>query len=100
MREPDEKTGGAAGLQDSRRFLTVTFRRALLPAMLSMGGVMASTLADRLIAGNFVGGSSLAVLSVVSPIYYVFATVGSLAGAGASSVAAWASRASTRPTSS
>lgn len=89
MREPDEKTGGAAGLQDSRRFLTVTFRRALLPAMLSMGGVMASTLADRLIAGNFVGGSSLAVLSVVSPIYYVFATVGSLAGAGASSVAAW-----------
>lgn len=79
----------AAGLQDSRRFLTGAFRRALLPAMLSMGGVMASTLADRLIAGNFVGGSALAVLSVVSPIYYVFATVGSLAGAGVSSVAAW-----------
>lgn len=89
MREPDEKTGGSAGLQDSRRFLTVTFRRALLPAMLSVGGVMISTLADSLVAGNFVGGSSLAVLSVVSPIYYVFATIGSLAGAGASSVAAW-----------
>ena len=79
----------AAGLQDSRRFLTVTFRQALLPAMLSMGGVMASTLADSLIAGNFAGGNSLAVLSVVRPVYFVFATIGSLAGAGASSVAAW-----------
>ena len=89
MRGPDEKPGGAAGLQDSRRFLTVTFRRALPAAMLSVGGVMASTLADSLIAGNLVGGNSLAVLSVVSPIYYVFAAIGSLAGAGASSVAAW-----------
>lgn len=79
----------AAGLQDNRRFLTLTFRKALLPAILSMGGVMASTLANSLIAGNLIGGSSLAVLSIVNPIYFVFATIGSLAGAGASSVAAW-----------
>ncbi len=79
----------SAGLQDSQRFLSITFRGALLPAILSMGGVMASTLANSLIAGNLLGGSALAVLSIVNPIYFVFATIGSLAGAGASSVAAW-----------
>lgn len=79
----------SSGLQDNRRFLTLTFRRALLPAILSMSGVMASTLANSLIAGNLIGGNSLAVLSIVNPIYFVFATIGSLAGAGASSVAAW-----------
>lgn len=79
----------SAGLQDSRRFLSTTFRSALFPAILSMGGVMASTLANSLIAGNLLGGSALAVLSIVNPIYFVFATIGSLAGAGASSVAAW-----------
>lgn len=78
-----------AGLQDSRRFLTSTFRGALLPAILSMLGAMLSSLANNMIAGNLVGGSSLAVLSIVNPIYFVFATIGSLAGAGASSVAAW-----------
>ena len=78
-----------AGLQDSRRFLSGTFQSALLPAILSMAGVMASTLANSLIAGNLLGGNALAVLSIVNPIYFVFATIGSLAGAGASSVAAW-----------
>lgn len=76
-------------LRDSDRFISDTFRRALPPAIASIGGVMASTLANSLIAGNLLGGSSLAVLSVVNPIYFVFATIGSLAGAGAASVAAW-----------
>lgn len=78
-----------AGLQDNQRFLSATFQDALLPAVLSMGGVMASTLANSLIAGNLLGGSALAVLSIVNPIYFIFATIGSLAGAGAASVAAW-----------
>lgn len=78
-----------AGLQDDQRFLAVTFRKALPPAVLSMGGVMASTLANSLIAGNLIGGHSLAVLSIVSPIYSAFSAIGALSGAGVSSVAAW-----------
>lgn len=76
-------------LRESDRFISDTFQRALLPAIASIGGVMASTLANSLIAGNLLGESSLAVLSIVNPIYFVFATIGSLAGAGAASVAAW-----------
>lgn len=79
----------AGGLHDSSRFISNTFRRALLPAILSVGGVMASTLANSLIAGNLLGHETLAVLSIVNPVYFVFATIGSLAGAGAASLAAW-----------
>lgn len=81
----------ALGLQDSNRFISNTFRRALFPAILSVGGVMASTLANSLIAGNLLenGGEALAILSIANPVYFVFATIGSLAGAGASSLAAW-----------
>lgn len=77
------------GLRDSGQFIANTFRRVLLPAILSVGGVMAATLANSLIAGNLLGQDTLAVLSLTNPIYSVFTTVGSLAGVGASSLAAW-----------
>ena len=77
------------GLHDSSHFLSDTFRRALVPALLSIGGVLASTLANSLIAGNLFGHEALAILSIVNPVYFVFATIGSLAGAGAASLAAW-----------
>ena len=77
------------GLRDSGQFISDTFRRALLPAILSIGGVMASTLANSLIAGNLLGHETLAVLSIANPVYFVFTTIGSLAGVGASSLAAW-----------
>ena len=76
-------------LRDSGQFISHTFRRALLPAILSMGGVMASTLANSVVAGNLLGQQALAVLSIANPVYFVFATIGSLAGVGASSLAAW-----------
>jgi Na+-driven multidrug efflux pump len=84
-----DQSPASGGLHDSGRFIQDTLRRALLPALLSIGGVMASTLANSLIAGNLLGQEALAVLSLVSPIYSVFATIGSLAGSGASSLAAW-----------
>lgn len=76
-------------LQNDDQFVSNTFRRALLPALLAIGGVLASTLANSLIAGNLLGDEALAVLSLVNPVYFVFATIGSLAGAGAASYAAW-----------
>lgn len=77
------------GLRDSGQFISTTFRRALLPAILSVGGVMASTLANSLIAGNLLGHGTLAVLSIANPVYSAFTTIGSLAGVGAASLAAW-----------
>lgn len=76
-------------LRDSGQFISDTFHRALLPAVLSVGGVMASTLANSLIAGNLLGHETLAVLSIANPVYFIFTTIGSLAGVGASSLAAW-----------
>ena len=84
-----EQTTNTTGLQDSTQFISDTFRRALIPAIFSMAGVMASTLANSLIAGNLLGDGVLAVLSIANPLYFLFATIGSLAGAGASSLAAW-----------
>ena len=84
-----EELHTATQLQNDDQFVSNTFRRALLPALLSIGGVLASTLANSLIAGNLLGDEALAVLSLVNPIYFVFATIGSLAGAGAASYAAW-----------
>lgn len=78
------------GLKDSDAFLNRTFRHHLLPAILSVGGVTASTMANSLIAGNLLGAEGLAVMSVVSPIYFIFATLGALLGVGGSSAAAWA----------
>ena len=89
MQSMGETQSSNIGLHDSSRFITDTFRRALLPAILSIAGVMAATLANSLIAGNLLGDSALAILSIANPIYFVFATIGSLAGAGASSLAAW-----------
>ena len=76
-------------LEADTRFLTETFRHALLPAMLSMGGIMASTLTTSFLAGNLLGDETLAILSIVNPVYFLFATIGSLAGVGAASLAAW-----------
>lgn len=78
------------GLRDSNTFVNHTFRHHLLPAILSVGGVTASTMANSLIAGNLLGAEGLAVMSVVSPIYFIFATIGALLGVGGSSAAAWA----------
>ncbi|MEG1072182.1 MAG: MATE family efflux transporter [Oscillospiraceae bacterium] len=77
-------------LQDNDAFLSRTFRHHLLPAILSVAGVTASTMANSLVAGNLLGHEALAVMSVVSPIYFIFATVGALVGVGGASVAAWA----------
>ncbi|MCI8478563.1 MAG: hypothetical protein HFE97_09525 [Oscillospiraceae bacterium] len=76
-------------LRDNDTFLRATFRRHLLPAILSVAGVTISTMANSLIASNLLGHKALAVMSIVSPVYFLFATVGALLGVGGSSMAAW-----------
>ena len=79
----------STGLNDNHHLISGIFRRALLPAILSVGGVMVSTMANSIIAGNLLGHEALAVMSIASPIYFIFATIGSLAGVGGTSMAAW-----------
>ena len=77
------------GLSDNGHFLRSAFNRQLLPAILSVGGVMAGTMANSIIAGNLLGHEALAVMSIASPIYSVFATIGSLTGVGGAAMASW-----------
>lgn len=84
-----EAVQNPAGLSDNDRFLRTAFNRQLLPAILSVGGVMVSTMANSIIAGNLLGHEALAVMSIASPIYFIFATIGSLAGVGGTALAAW-----------
>ncbi len=65
-----------SNLSDNDRFLRSAFNRQLLPAVLSVGGVMIGTMA-------------LAVMSIANPIYSIFATIGSLTGAGGIAMASW-----------
>lgn len=76
-------------LQDNDIFLRETFSRHLLPAILSVAGVTISTMANNLIASNLLGHQALSVMSIVSPVYFIFATVGALVGVGGSAMAAW-----------
>ncbi len=76
-------------LKDGRAFLKNTYLRQLLPAIISLAGVMVSTMANSILAGNLLGHEALAVMGVVSPIYFLFATVGALVGVGGSALAAW-----------
>jgi len=69
-------------LSDSEEFLNKVFNRHVSSSIISMFGVMASVMANSIIAGKFFGASGLAVMSVVAPIYSLFATVGALAGVG------------------
>ncbi|MCI2055607.1 MAG: MATE family efflux transporter [Oscillibacter sp.] len=80
----------SGALTDDGSFIQQTFYHHLAPAMLSMFGVMASTMANTLITGNVLGADGLAAMSVVMPIYFVFATIGSLVGVGGSTLASHA----------
>ena len=84
-----DKNVACGELNDNSNLISGLFRRALLPAILSVGGVMISTMANSIIAGNLLGHDALAVMSIASPIYFIFATIGSLAGVGGTSMAAW-----------
>ena len=69
-------------LSDSEVFLNKVFNRHVSSSIISMFGVMASVMANSIIAGKFFGTDGLAVMSVVAPFYSLFATIGALAGVG------------------
>lgn len=69
-------------LSDNDIFLKKVFNKHVSSSIVSMFGVLASVMANTIIAGKFFGADGLAIMSVVAPFYSLFSTVGALAGVG------------------
>ena len=79
-----------SGLIDDENFLRKLFYKHAFSSTLSMLGVMASTIANSIIAGRFFGSYGLAAMSVVAPLYLIYASIGALVGVGGSTLSAHA----------
>ena len=77
-------------LSDNDIFLKKLFNKHVTSSIISIFGVMASVMANSIIAGRFFGADGLAVMSVASPFYFIFATIGSLTGVGGSILTSYA----------
>jgi len=77
-------------LADSDNFIKKVFTQHVTSSVISMFGVMVSTMANCLITGNVLGAMGLAAMSIVTPVYFVFATIGALIGVGGSTLASYA----------
>jgi len=77
-------------LSDNDIFLKKLFNKHVTSSIISMFGVMASVMANSIIAGRFFGADGLAVMSVTAPFYFIFATIGSLTGVGGSILTSYA----------
>lgn len=77
-------------LSDNDIFLKKLFNKHVTSSIISMFGVMASVMANSIIAGRFFGAEGLAVMSVTAPFYFIFATIGSLTGVGGSTLTSYA----------
>ena len=62
------------------------FGRYYFSSMLAILCSCIGSIVGNIVVGNTLGGEKLAVMSLVLPVYYVFATVGNLAGIGGSAL--------------
>ena len=79
-----------AALEDNEIFLRRVFSKHVTSTVLAMFGGMASSLANSVLAGIYLGADGLAVMSVVAPFYFLFSVVGSLVGVGGATLAGYA----------
>ena len=77
-------------LSDNDIFLKKLFNKHVISSMIVIFGVMASVMANSVIAGRFFGTAGLAVMSVGAPFYFIFAMIGSLTGVGGSILTSYA----------
>lgn len=68
-------------------FIKSTFKRYMIPSVLSVLGSTITVLIDSIITGNFIGSNALAALIIASPVYFTFATLGSLICVGGATCA-------------
>ena len=75
-------------LDDNKELLNKLFHKHATSAALSMIGVQACLMINSILAGKFFSGEGLAVMSVVSPIYSIYAAIGALTGIGGAIITA------------
>ncbi|MBR4904352.1 MAG: hypothetical protein IKZ53_06750 [Selenomonadaceae bacterium] len=77
-------------LSDNKKLLQNLFGKHAVSAGLSMFGVQCCQMINSILAGKFFGGSGLVVMSIVSPLYSIYAAIGALCGIGGSIITAHA----------
>ena len=75
-------------LRSNDVFISETFRKFLFPTILSLLGGTICNFSSGIIVGNILGKQGLAVMSIVTPVFFVFTTLGSLFGVGGAALAA------------
>ncbi len=77
-------------LSDNERLLNNLFKKHAISTGLSILGAQACFVINSILAGKFFGGEGLAIMSIVSPIYSIYAAIGALCGIGGSIITAHA----------
>ncbi len=77
-------------LSDNKKLLQSLFSKHAVSAGLSMFGVQCCLMVNSILAGKFFGGTGLVVMSIVSPLYSVYAAIGALCGIGGAIITAHA----------
>lgn len=76
-------------MNSNERFITTTLRRHLPAVVLSVLLVQLCSIGNNIVAGYYLGKSGLAVMSLVNPVFFIFATLGALLCVGGSTLAAY-----------
>lgn len=80
-------TSGGAALLHSDHFLKRLSSKFMLASIFSMFALYAGSLINTVIIGMYLGETGLAAISLVSPVYLIYYTVGAVIGIGGSIVA-------------
>lgn len=75
-------------MQDDGRLIRSVYMKYFLGSMLAILCSSLSQVGNSLVVGNLLGAELLSVLSLTLPVYYVFATLGNLAGIGGGALCA------------
>lgn len=75
-------------LSDNQKLLHGLFGKHSISAGLSMFGVQCCLVVNSILAGIFFGSTGLVVMSIVSPLYSVYAAIGALCGIGGAIITA------------
>lgn len=77
----------AEELRGNDIFIADTFRLFLFPTILSLLGGTICNFSGGIIVGNIMGAQGLAAMSIVTPVFFIFTTLGSLFGVGGATLA-------------
>lgn len=75
-------------MEDNGALIKDLFKKYMTPSVLALLCSTISTIVNGIVAGQFLGSSALAAISICVPFFYLFTTLGALIGMGSASAAA------------